>query len=245
MRLVSVSEVLHMALAAVLAWKDSSSAFSRIVVLSPLIGGACLALPMQLEERSVSFHMLLHRFLAACVAEACKFDHLNSSLRSLQLASAPNPTELGSVADCALMCVSAASQIRVGMWRRNGYCMQDQLLNYGDAPFCHKYRDRDVLLLQVIATQYPSIYFTGRIFHRFGLQQHLEAYHLFGGCRLKTDPDAFYLPQMMDECLKLLINIVTELPGLPMAAGSKSDMTNPQIMAAVRRELVREYIFTM
>ena len=43
------------------------------------------------------------------------------------------------------------SAIRVGMWRRNGQVMLDQVMNYGDVPFCRIFRDLDILLIQVRA----------------------------------------------------------------------------------------------
>lgn len=41
-----------------------------------------------------------------------------------------------------------ASEVRVGMWRRNGQVMFDQMVNYAEPPFCKMFRDMDLLLLQ-------------------------------------------------------------------------------------------------
>lgn len=47
-----------------------------------------------------------------------------------------------------LSVVVMASEIRVGMWRRNGQVMFDQMVNYAEPPFCKMFRDMDLLLLQ-------------------------------------------------------------------------------------------------
>ena len=54
---------------------------------------------------------------------------------------------------CAL---SLAAQIRVGLWRRNGHAMNDQLMNYSEPPFCKIFRDLDLLLVQIVSLAYGA-----------------------------------------------------------------------------------------
>lgn len=239
--LFSVTDVMRSILVAIMDWQQDSNRSSRIVALSPICGGAILTVKSQFEENTVSFHLMLHRFLTSCVLEACKHAHCTAALRDLQHCLDLNTSHLGTLIDCPLACLATASQIRIGMWRRNGQVAGDQLLNYAEAPFCFKYRDRDIHLVQFTLCRYPPKFFIAHLFHRFGLQCHIEAYHLGRGCHVtaKTDPDYSYLTQLMDECLHLLINIVTELPAPPKAKGKPPQEA---MAAALRREILHRLV---
>lgn len=134
---------------------------------SPL---AMAALPV--PQISVwSFHLPLHRFVAACIREVSR-RHDNFDLRSknsggglatlLQMFDLPtNATSKDTTTQLRLnallfrgcmefpaIVLSRAAQIRAGIWRRNGPGMSDQVLNYSEPPFCRPLADADMLLLQ-------------------------------------------------------------------------------------------------
>lgn len=52
-----------------------------------------------------------------------------------------------------------ASEVRVGLWRRNGHVMVDQVVNYAEAPFCRVFRDMDLLLVQVAGESTSNSFF--------------------------------------------------------------------------------------
>ena len=159
-----------------------------------LHGTATRHLPQQL-----SFHIPLHRALAHCIMECCKYPHLVSTLTALQMhyftlsreaivrsdggkrfapegaiisgmaSSGEHPSwtnwyelpnelmsQLRFLIDVPLQVVVFAAQVRIGLWRRNGTVMNDQLLNYAEYPFARIYSDLDLTLLQFCLSLYAS-----------------------------------------------------------------------------------------
>ena len=115
---------------------------------------AFCALPIA-QATPWSFHIPLHRFVAASLREACRrpVDQAAGMEELMnRLVTQIPQVELDSLF-CGLMefpalVLSRAAQVRSGLWRRNGSLMHDQVLNYGEPPFCRSLRDADILLLQ-------------------------------------------------------------------------------------------------
>ena len=80
---------------------------------------------------------------------------------------------LSSLVDYPLRSSLFGSQIRVGMWRKNGSGMTDQLLNYLDIPYCKVFRDLDVLLMQFCVRTYGAKRLICHILYRYGVLNHL------------------------------------------------------------------------
>lgn len=92
-----------------------------------------------------SFHFFLHRLLAFAVQESCKNPSMVDCLRSLEVVATGDvplrglrPSAVGGDAameispllvDFPLDCLAWAAEIRVGLWRRNGMNINDQLMN--------------------------------------------------------------------------------------------------------------------
>ncbi|CAN0306183.1 unnamed protein product, partial [Ectocarpus sp. 13 AM-2016] len=74
-----------------------------------------------------SFHIILHRFFAAMVREACNCEERGSDLRQLCSFVGSYPEVVTDVADTALNVLSFAAEVRAGLWRKNGQCMNDQV----------------------------------------------------------------------------------------------------------------------
>jgi len=238
--------------------------FSTIAVIhgSPL----CLnALPVA-QTTPWSFHLPLHRFVAACVREVCR-RRTNGMEMIFQSLSAISVEELdklfSSLMEFPLLVLSKAAQVRSGMWRRNGSCMQDQVLNYAEPPFCRSLRDADVLLLQFSAIGRGTSDLVHLLLHRFGLfdflgfsnapmankemyQQQVES-GLYPEEIRELEPvivypwtftaasEVSYCLPLLEEFLHLLIVLLTELPPVPPV--DKADHTL-QAKERLRREVI-------
>jgi hypothetical protein len=147
---------------------------------------------------SFSFHLPLHRFFASVVSEGCKYashtkalldmqrtvvtmaNHISTSTSTSNSSKEPSPSSAPSTSSCMSHQLSAlidypirsallGSQIRVGMWRKNGSGMTDQLLNYMDIPTCKVFRDLDVLLIQFCVRMYGAKRLVCHILERYGV----------------------------------------------------------------------------
>jgi hypothetical protein len=103
-----------------------------------------------------SFHLPLHRFVAAALREVCRRPDQSGGMEGLmqRLAQVPAFQRDGlfrGLMEFPALVISRAAQIRAGLWRRNGSGMNDQVLNYAEPPFCRALRDADILLLQFAA----------------------------------------------------------------------------------------------
>ena len=88
---------------------------------------------------------------------------------------------LSGLVDYPLRSSLFGSQIRVGMWRKNGPGMTDQLLNYLDIPYCKVFRDLDVLMMQFCERTYGATRLICHILHRYGVLDHLLTVEKKGG----------------------------------------------------------------
>jgi hypothetical protein len=108
------------------------------------------ALPMS-QSTPFSFHLPLHRFVAACLREVCLrtsgMQELEAELFQRLSETETNSLFLGLM-EFPLLVLSRAAQVRAGLWRRNGPGLNDQVLNYAEPPFCRAMRDADLLLVQ-------------------------------------------------------------------------------------------------
>jgi hypothetical protein len=107
------------------------------------------ALPVS-QMTHFSFHLPLHRFVAACLREVClRANGMDELMAEL---SARPPVERNALflglLEFPLLVLSRAAQVRAGLWKRNGPGLNDQVLNYAEPPFCRAMRDADLLLVQ-------------------------------------------------------------------------------------------------
>jgi len=165
------------------------------------------ALPVA-QVRPFSFHIPLHRFVAVCLREVArrpnarvgteknkdvtnqvgKEDGIHLVLTSLlsSFGSQRLKRFLRGLVEFPVIVLSRVAQIRSGLWKRNGYCMSEQVGRYDEQEYCRSMKDADLMLLQfaIIAHQalhsFGSVddtyvndagcaYITNLLLHRFGL----------------------------------------------------------------------------
>ena len=129
--------------------RPASLPFSTVTAMH---GGALAfsALPMS-QMTPFSFHLPLHRFVAACLREVCLrptgLDDLISTIK-LRLPDQQRNSLFLGLMEFPLIVLSRAAQVRASLWKRNGPGLNDQVLNYAEPPFCRAMRDADLLLVQ-------------------------------------------------------------------------------------------------
>jgi len=126
-------------------------------------GSALAMTALPLTQIAVwSFHLPLHRFVAACVREVSRRHDISGSegiQHLLSMFALPSNDDASSqlrtnallfrgLFEFPINVLSKAAQIRAGIWRRNGRSMEDQGINYAEPPFCRPLKDADILLLQ-------------------------------------------------------------------------------------------------
>lgn len=106
-----------------------------------------------------SFHLPLHRFLAACLREVVRrpspITNEGNSISRLLTNLQASSVDISQIVDLfngliefPLMVLSRAAQIRSKLWKRNGSIMMDQVVNYSEPSFCKSLRDADLMLMQ-------------------------------------------------------------------------------------------------
>ena len=163
--------------------------------------------------KAFSFHLPLHRFLSTTISEALKYPHHIGTVSRILESLDGSLNYSNNIILFPLQTIIFSAQIKLGMWRRNGSVMHDQLMNYNDSPFCRVFKDQDRFLLQFVLLKYPFSDLISQLFQQFNLSKCLRRKKL----KYKTwpVPEVEYLPGLMDEALRLIINIATELPPPP------------------------------
>ena len=183
--------------------------------------------------KELSFHLCIHRFLANSIRDTCKYQIHVPALDSLKSDFSKDEQNLLLAIDYPLINIVWACQIKLGMWRRNGQVMKDQLLNYADAPLCRSFRDLDMLFIQFCATGLDSNIFLNHIFIRFDVFKYL-------GARNATDinEDDFQVP-FLEEALIFVIQVLSEIPTTPIApSGALVDLVKLQLRKEILHRLV-------
>ena len=198
------------------------------------------------RPRDFSFHIFLHRLLSTAIREISKHSMHNSSLTFLQ-SLLSDSIDISLVIDFPLLDIIWASEIKIGMWRRNGQMIKDQLLNYADPPFCRSFRDLDLMLIQFMSTVTHSNYLLNHILNRFQLVDYLQSIEPMSDRR---DRDYQYFPVLLEEFLLLVTQIVTELPLPPGIKVDDKDCQNaenaskpPQyerLVAMMKKEIIHK-----
>jgi hypothetical protein len=226
---------------------------------------ALKALPMP-QIAPWSFHLPLHRFLASCFREVCRRAKEQGMDKLMSDLVRHHDREIfQNLIQFPMIVLSRAAQIRVGLWRRNGSLMSDQVLNYAEPPFCRALRDADVLLLQVATLGCGTGYTVSLLLHRFSIfdlvglrsspQENPELYEVQvaeglypGEIGAEEFNEVFPCPwtfiitddeklrsALLEEFLHLVIIMICELP--PVPPSDKADHTL-QAKCRLRREVI-------
>ncbi|KAL3663101.1 hypothetical protein V7S43_012041 [Phytophthora oleae] len=95
------------------------------------------------------------------------------------------------------------AQVHSGLWVRNGMSVINHSMNYGEPPFCARFRDLDLLLLQFSFQLLGVDWVMTSIMERFDVEEWYEA---------AQSADAKEAELMVTECLALLSQLASELP---------------------------------
>lgn len=95
------------------------------------------------------------------------------------------------------------AQVHSGLWVRNGMSVINHSMNYGEPPFCARFRDLDLLLLQFSFQILGVDWVMASIMQRFDVEEWYEA---------AQSADAKEAELMVTECLALLSQLASELP---------------------------------
>ncbi|GMF32645.1 unnamed protein product [Phytophthora fragariaefolia] len=95
------------------------------------------------------------------------------------------------------------AQVHSGLWVRNGMSVINHSMNYGEPPFCARFRDLDLLLLQFSFQLLGVDWVMASILDRFDVEEWYEA---------TQSSDAKEAELMVTECLTLLSQLASELP---------------------------------
>lgn len=181
-------------------------------------------------QNEFSFHIYLHRFFSTCINELLKHRHHMPTLEYVHDMINKDSFQLSLLIDLPLINLVMTSQIKHNMWVRNGQEMDEQVLNYTEAPYCCTFMDLDLLLIQFCGVMYGSNKLLTHIFYRFSCLGYINNKILEF-----EDETIEHVRNLLDDSLLLIILLVTEIP-LP----SCNDYSNKLI--TVRRCIIHSLV---
>ncbi|KAI9318249.1 hypothetical protein BX666DRAFT_1936511 [Dichotomocladium elegans] len=178
----------------------------------------------------VSFHHPLH-WLLACVLETVTW--LDNDLvaqagweegfvHAIQMFSPQAQTLLQRVLDYPIRTLAFSSQIRAGVWVRNGYNIRNQVHHYRDISLRETTYDSDIFLLQFAFVSIDPNLVLVTLMDRFDLID------WFKGETQHKQYDSTQATFMVEEMLYLLI----------VCASERSNATHASITEKIRREII-------
>ena len=231
--LPSVYEFLSQIQVDMFQWQENSkymlqpSNWIEVPCKSSATTDADVSLSLPPFPKQLSFHICIHRYMANSLREISKYQIHIPALQRMKNDLSKDPLNLCLTIDYPLINVVWASQIKVGMWVRNGQVMRDQLLNYSETPLCRSFRDLDLMLIQFYAMGLESNVFLSHVFARF------ETFTEDG-----DDPGLFRSP-CTEEALIFVIQLLSELPSVPIAPSRPiSDLVKSQLRKEILHRLV-------
>lgn len=139
---------------------------SRPYATRELAGHWASCIDFDVSAEPVSIHHPLFRFLAGLHLHLERYGI--DMERDEELTDRPTPEQL---IEPALRTSALVAQVRVGMWSRNGFSMQNLMHLYGSFKFSFEMHDMDVVLLQIGASSMDSDEFLIHLLNRFGLMK--------------------------------------------------------------------------
>ncbi|KAH9509159.1 E3 ubiquitin-protein ligase ubr2 [Bulinus truncatus] len=173
----------------------------------------------------ISIHYPLNRFLAALhihlEAHGLSFsspEFQNPTLTQMaQRMDVPmkEPLDMKELMEPALRIQVLLAQSQAGMWRRNGYSLQNQVFFYSNLRCRQEMYDRDIITLQIAAAHMPGDEFLLQLINKFNLLNwtRLE-YDIPGG----QEDSVRQTVTLAEEFLSLIIILMEEryIPGVGM-----------------------------
>ncbi len=91
--------------------------------------------------------------------------------------------------DAPLLTLELSSEVVAGIWRRNGFVLKEQVMNYQELPFCRVFRDLDVLAVQVAGVICSARLLVNHILHRYRCWHFFYSGELDRGMTWNRSPD--------------------------------------------------------
>ncbi|DAZ96356.1 TPA: LOW QUALITY PROTEIN: hypothetical protein N0F65_008006, partial [Lagenidium giganteum] len=165
-------------------------------------------------DAAVSCHFPLHRAVAQLLRTLCDvpeglqvFYDLVCSPTAGDIWLHDADSAIGSwhqlmLVEPVLQAIVWDAQVHSGLWVRNGNSAINHSMNYGEPPFCLRFRDLDLLLLQFVFKLKGIDWTMESVLDRFGV----EDWYDIANTDFK-DPE-----RMAVECMTLLCQLASELP---------------------------------
>ncbi|KAK4513088.1 uncharacterized protein ATC70_000126 [Mucor velutinosus] len=184
----------------------------------------------------VSFHHPLHWLLSGLLEYAHLlnddvlrqagweggFKQIITLFNGNKTAAVASPNVLLPILDYPVRTIVFSSQIRAGVWVRNGYGIRNQAHHYRDISLRESTYDADVFLLQLGFVTLPPNRFLATLLDRFDLVK------WFLGNKTHDSYDASQTVFMVEELLNLLIVIACE----------RANISGMSITDKIRREII-------
>ncbi|MCL7033482.1 hypothetical protein MKW94_010257, partial [Papaver nudicaule] len=209
--LCSFSEVVkfsHQTLRAIDKWMvkcvGSNEFEDRAGVFSLLSEESWPCFDYDVSSQDISVHIPLHRLLSLIIAKSFReWIGNNEGTKAFELFHGDmlqGCHQIGFssfIMEHPLRVKVFCSQVRAGMWRKNG---DAAVLNVKQCQSAH-WSELDIFLLQCCAASAPPNLFVTRVLHRFGLSNYLS---------LTSEDTTEYEPVLVEEMLSLLLHIIKE-----------------------------------
>jgi hypothetical protein len=127
----------------------------------------------------------------------------------------------------ALQAIVWDAEVHSGLWVRNGLSVLNHSMNYGEPPFCLRFRDLDLLVVQFGFQLLGIEWMMNSVMNRFGAADWL----------LVENSDSRDAELMVSECLVLLCQFASELPPRVVPEDPLRSL-----MVFLRREIVQRLI---
>ncbi|KAI8143673.1 hypothetical protein BJV82DRAFT_558238 [Fennellomyces sp. T-0311] len=178
----------------------------------------------------VSFHHPLHWLLAGVLEsagwltdEVLRQAGWSSGLaNAVTMFNASDKKMLPRILDFPIRTLAFSSQIRAGVWVRNGYNIRNQVHHYRDISLREATYDSDIFLLQFAFVTMDPSYVLATLMDRFDLTA------WFAGDTEHSQYDTMQATFMVEEILYLLILCVSE----------RTNATHKSIQDKIRREII-------
>uniref|UniRef100_A0A6Q2YIS5 E3 ubiquitin-protein ligase n=1 Tax=Esox lucius TaxID=8010 RepID=A0A6Q2YIS5_ESOLU len=162
--------------------------------------------PYKVSQEPVSIHLPISRALAGLYVQLCSTGAIGRLHEYLDPSC-----DYTLWAEHPLRCVVLAAQVSAEMWRRNGLSLVSQVYYYQDVKCRDEMFDKDVIMLQIAASQMDPNHFIMLILLRF------ELFDVFNGNHSNKDQELLkQWNRLTEEMLYLIIIVVGEryVPGI-------------------------------
>ncbi|XP_063058960.1 E3 ubiquitin-protein ligase UBR1 [Engraulis encrasicolus] len=177
--------------------------------------------PYKVTQEPVSIHLPISRLLAGLYVHLCR----TGALSRLPQYMDPESLDYTLWVEHPLRCVVLASQVSSEMWRRNGLSLVSQVYYYQDVKCREEMYDKDIIILQIIASKMDPNHFLMLILLRY------ELFDVFNGNSSSKDQEVLrQWNKLTEEMLYLLIVIIGEryVPGISNV--SREDVTMREVI---------------